>query len=900
MGESGSQRAPEGVTVDDVDWLPSGARSGIVRVQGTRPADATAILPRLVVTGPEDERTYDSLPDTATASGDGWRGAYVVEAAVALAATSLTAVWPSGERWALGTLGPGPATAEAPDAAPPHLSVVQAPPEVEPSPAAAPGPADDAQTPGTPAPADAAPSDPGAASAGRPAPPEPDDAGADVVDRAVLAERRAGRAEAAAKIHADMARNAMHAIEALELRSAALAQDLEAARAERDTLRARTEPRVPAEPSPRESALERALAERQAEVDALRAETAAQQPDDEAERRAAALTQALTEAVAEVDGLRAELHEQLVLRRTRDVEAAADRVALVTLVRDLDGLRAATDAARAEATQIAAERDSARVALEHQRAETAGAHAAHDETRRRFTERVAELREARQRIGILEAELAAARDEATRVQAAHAAELSAVREAAETAALAAAERLGVAQAEAARNAEQAAEVDAMRAEVARADAALRRAETAREAALASALAARAQRQAAAVATAGTDPARVAALEAELAAVRAQLAEATGPAPAADAPPPSETAQRVSSPQTPGPVAAPADVIARAAEQVRLAAERRAATPPPPGRLVADLEAAAAALRDAHPQPAAAPDPPDEAGAEDAEAPADRQDAERGPADAEPAPAPVAPRRRPTITPGPAALPGDLARGQGRRTYPPLRGGLVKLAHDDPEAAARLLAGLATGLRAALDEPTTLDLTLDELDGTLALDVTADRTTLETVGTPRGRSAARIAVSTNAVTLAETLAGVGHRPRRHGVLRATRGRRRARRLLRAVTGDATLPDLVRAGADLEPALALRAFAYAVPPAWTRGETFAVRITVDGVGVLLRARDGGGLAADDDDGPAPDAEISMDRAGFHALLAAEGPPASPYEHVALTALREWARRLGVPPA
>ena len=60
-----------------------------------------------------------------------------------------------------------------------------------------------------------------------------------MIDRAVLAERRARRAEASEKQQARVAAEALRAVEVVELRSTELERRLEEATAERDALVAR-------------------------------------------------------------------------------------------------------------------------------------------------------------------------------------------------------------------------------------------------------------------------------------------------------------------------------------------------------------------------------------------------------------------------------------------------------------------------------------------------------------------------------------------------------------------------------------------------------------------------------------------------------------------------------------
>src|SRR4051812_16060750 len=144
---------PTGVTVEAVDWLPSGARSGLVRVRFRGPAHPPAELPVLVLDGAR----FASLPDPrADREAGAWRGAYVVEAAQAAAASRWALEWQDGRLTRL---------------APPAVEAARTPPPSS----------------------------------------EPEPAGGEVVDRAVLAERRARPAEAAEAAPARIAPGAVRA-----------------------------------------------------------------------------------------------------------------------------------------------------------------------------------------------------------------------------------------------------------------------------------------------------------------------------------------------------------------------------------------------------------------------------------------------------------------------------------------------------------------------------------------------------------------------------------------------------------------------------------------------------------------------------------------------------------------
>jgi len=185
----------DGLTFEAVEWLPSGADTGLVRVRGrwspgvARPDG----LPSLCAAVGAGVSRYASLPDAPSGRGGNgsvWRGAYLVPEAIVRSGVWLE--WESGERSAL----PVPAGLDE-RAAPPLLEVV--------------------------------------------APEESSEPGGEVIDRAVLAERRARRAEAAEQAQARVASEALRALDALELRGTELEDRVEALARERDELAARVE-----------------------------------------------------------------------------------------------------------------------------------------------------------------------------------------------------------------------------------------------------------------------------------------------------------------------------------------------------------------------------------------------------------------------------------------------------------------------------------------------------------------------------------------------------------------------------------------------------------------------------------------------------------------------------------
>ena len=76
----------------------------------------------------------------------------------------------------------------------------------------------------------------------------------------------------------------------------------------------------------------------------------------------------------------------------------------------------------------------------------------------------------------------------------------------------------------------------------------------------------------------------------------------------------------------------------------------------------------------------------------------------------------------------------LMVGSDRRDYPLLRGAIVKLAHDDPAVAGRLLAALLPAQAVAIEGPLSYDVTIREA-GTFGVAIGGDRSGLATTSDP---------------------------------------------------------------------------------------------------------------------------------------------------------------------
>ena len=221
----------------------------------------------------------------------------------------------------------------------------------------------------------------------------------------------------------------------------------------------------------------------------------------------------------------------------------------------------------------------------------------------------------------------------------------------------------------------------------------------------------------------------------------------------------------------------------------------------------------------------------------------------------------------------------LMVGSDRRDYPLLRGAIVKLAHDDPAVAGRLLAALLPAQAVAIEGPLSYDVTIREA-GTFGVAIAGGRASVERLESPHPRSVAEFHLIGDAVTIAEVLAGVNHRIGRFfGPIRA-RGRKRRLKELRPLTaGTISLQDAARSGARLDPELVYRVLGYAVHPSWTRGANFTIAQEITGDPPetwYLTARDGAGLTVSDTAPGDPDATVTMDRDVFDRLLRGEPVP------------------------
>ncbi|HYM58235.1 MAG TPA: hypothetical protein VES79_09750, partial [Solirubrobacteraceae bacterium] len=380
----------EGLTLEAVEWLPSGSKTGLVRVRARWAPDAKRPvgLPALCARGAAGVERFESLPDApAGREGGVWRGAYLAPADALRG--ELWLQWESGERSAL------PLPSGLDDGEP------GGPQRLEPQPSG------------------------------------------EVIDRAVMAERRARRAEGSEQAHARVATEALRAVEALELRGSELEERATALAAECDRLaeQLRTLEAAPAAAEPEAAAREEHR--RRALADALGAAAHARMQAREwrLQMRTAEIARssdAVRLRVVEGQQLAARPLRAELERRVAELEAARRRgeqlAAELGRAREqaVSAATALDEARRDFARRLAedqAEHESDRARLEARAADAAQALAsergAHEETRRRLAERESELAQTRAELDRVLGQLAAAREEAAGFESALAAERAA-------------------------------------------------------------------------------------------------------------------------------------------------------------------------------------------------------------------------------------------------------------------------------------------------------------------------------------------------------------------------------------------------------------------------------------------------------------------------------------------
>src|SRR3954447_291039 len=90
-----------GLSIEAVEWLPSGAEADLVRVRGAWAEGGSAQpgLPALIVRAEGHDHRFESLPDARFVRDPrSWRGSYLVPSALVGAEPRLAVEWPEGGR----------------------------------------------------------------------------------------------------------------------------------------------------------------------------------------------------------------------------------------------------------------------------------------------------------------------------------------------------------------------------------------------------------------------------------------------------------------------------------------------------------------------------------------------------------------------------------------------------------------------------------------------------------------------------------------------------------------------------------------------------------------------------------------------------------------------------------
>jgi hypothetical protein len=224
----------------------------------------------------------------------------------------------------------------------------------------------------------------------------------------------------------------------------------------------------------------------------------------------------------------------------------------------------------------------------------------------------------------------------------------------------------------------------------------------------------------------------------------------------------------------------------------------------------------------------------------------------------------------------AATPAAEAAEPEARDLPWLAVALPAFAAQDPGRFARLAVQLLPG-QAIPDGPLDYDLHVPGL-GWHAVTLRGQRGSVAPLEQhrPRGRVDFRLAV--DAPALAALLARGGRAARVAGRAQV-RGTLRRRRALRSVPpAQLRLGELARLGVWPDPGLVLAALARLVEPAWTAGHEFAIALEIVGPRGgrwHVAARDGEPLRVGRANPPhPPDATVRMSQAAFQQLLGAAG--------------------------
>jgi hypothetical protein len=221
------------------------------------------------------------------------------------------------------------------------------------------------------------------------------------------------------------------------------------------------------------------------------------------------------------------------------------------------------------------------------------------------------------------------------------------------------------------------------------------------------------------------------------------------------------------------------------------------------------------------------------------------------------------------------------RRREARVDPWLPRALRELAAREPEAAIRLGVQLLPAQTLAADEPLDYDLRVEGL-GWHAVALGKGRGSIATLHKPRPRRRTDFRLALDAPALAELLAAGGSREVRRAGRVSVRGTLRRRRALRRLpAAPLDLADLAEAGVWPDPGLVLAALSLLVDPAWTEGEPLVVALEVVGPrggSWTVEAPGGEPLVVTPGRPEQPSATVRIPQGAFQGLLAGR-PRATP---------------------
>jgi prefoldin subunit 5 len=195
------------------------------------------------------------------------------------------------------------------------------------------------------------------------------------------------------------------------------------------------------------------------------------------------------------------------------------------------------------------------------------------------------------------------------------------------------------------------------------------------------------------------------------------------------------------------------------------------------------------------------------------------------------------------------------------------------AQRDAKLAAELVIELIPAQRELVEAPLSYEIKIGEL-GTFYVTLEPGQATISRE--PRG--AVDFSLEGPVAAFSELAAGgVG---RRYPGLRMRKGKRRARRFLKARRRPVALADLAAIGVDVWPGLLLLAMAEAIDASWTSGRRFELAFEIQdapGVAIYVRACDGEPIRVSRTAVGVPVATISLSGHALTCLLAGTEPPA-----------------------